>query len=219
MPLSEFEQILGDEFLKVSRGCLVSVMAIHDVSNMIELTSGETLPYPPRNRNEIFKQWQEKRVRLFARLCKGDIPPEEESYHEHYRCFDHLPIAFADIEMVFNEDRRAVDWIFRYGNQALALLEKIPLNKLIGNTFSALFPNMDDKWLKAYEQTALYGATLDVFDYSPEIDTYLHIICFPTFRGHCGCILFDAAKSNFFPTRDNSSETLMRFFGGLLKKY
>ena len=80
MPLSEFEQILGDEFLKVSRSCLVSVMAIHDISNMIELTNGETLPYPPRNRNEIFKQWQEKRIRLFARLCKGDIPPEVYYY-------------------------------------------------------------------------------------------------------------------------------------------
>ena len=217
MPLSDFEQILGDDFLKVSRGCLVSVMAIHDISHVIELTNGDTLSFPPRNRDELYNRWQEKRIRLFTRLCKGSIPPEEESYHDYYHCFDQMPIAFADIEMIFNEERHAVDWIFRYGNQALALLEKIPLDKLVGNTFSAIFPNMDDKWLRAYEQTTLYGTTLEIFDYSPEIDTHLHILCFPTFRGHCGCILSDATKSNYFQTSNNSPETLMRFFGGLLK--
>ena len=32
--------------------------------------------------------------------------------------------------MVFNEEKKAVDWIFRYGNEALAILEKLPLDKL-----------------------------------------------------------------------------------------
>ena len=27
-----------------------------------------------------------------------------------------MPIAFADIEMIFDEERQAIDWIFRYGN-------------------------------------------------------------------------------------------------------
>ena len=36
-----------------------------------------------------------------------------------------------------------------------------------------------------------YGETLELIDYSPEIDKYLRIICFPTFKGHCGCMLFD----------------------------
>ena len=47
---------------------------------------------------------------------------------------------------------------------------------------------------RVYERTALYGETLEIADYSPEIDTDLRIICFPTFRGHCGCILFDQAE-------------------------
>ena len=28
-------------------------------------------------------------------------------------------------------------------------------------------------------------------DYSPEIDTFLLVISVPTFKGHCGCFLFD----------------------------
>ncbi|MDD6189714.1 MAG: LytTR family DNA-binding domain-containing protein [Clostridiales bacterium] len=217
MTLAELEKDMGDSFLKVSRGCLVSVMAIHDITNVIELTNGESLFYSVRNRNEVVSQLQEKRKLMISRFSEGNIPAEEEAYHAHYRGFDDLPIAFADIEMVFNDERRAVDWIFCYGNQALALLEKVPLEKLVGRAFSSLFPNMDDKWLRAYEQAALYGATLEVIDYSPEIDTYLRILCFPTFRGHCGCILSDVSQINYLRTSSDSPEALMHYFGKLLE--
>lgn len=104
------------------------------------------------------------------------------------------PFAFTDIEMVFNEERAAVDWIFRYANEALAKIEKIPLEQLVNHAFGSIFPNMDAKWLRVYERTALFGETLEIVDYSQEIDTNLKIICFPTFKGHCGCILFDQAE-------------------------
>ncbi|MGM9553451.1 MAG: LytTR family transcriptional regulator DNA-binding domain-containing protein [Faecousia sp.] len=213
--LNELEKVLGDSFLKVSRSCLVSVMAIHDISNVIELTNGESLSYSVRNRNEVTDHLQEKQKLFISRFSDGSSP-EEESYHAHYRGFDDLPIAFADIEMVFNDERRAVDWIFRYGNQALAFLEKVPLDRLVGSTFSSLFPNMDDKWLRAYEQAALYGATLEVVDYSPEIDTYLRVLCFPTFRGHCGCILSDVSQINYIRTSREAPEALMHYFRKLL---
>lgn len=217
MTLNELEKNLGDSFLKVSRGCLVAVMAIHDITNVIELTTGESLPYPTRNKNEVVAQFQKKQKLIISRFSGGNIPQEEEAYHAHYRCFDDLPIAFADIEMVFDDERRAVDWIFRYCNQALALLEKVPLEKLMGSAFSSLFPDMDDKWLRVYEQAALYGATLEIVDFSPEIDTYLRILCFPTFRGHCGCILSDVSQIHYIRTSSEAPEALMRYFGRLLE--
>ena len=45
------------------------------------------------------------------------------------------------------------------------------------------------------EHTVLYGETLEIMHYSPEIDKYLRIICFPTFKGHCGCMLFDITQT------------------------
>ena len=92
--------------------------------------------------------------------------------------------------MIFDEESNALDWIFRYGNKALAELEMYPLKKLIGSSFGSLFENMDSKWLRFYEKVALYGEVLEINDYSPEIGENLKVICFPTFRGHCGCILF-----------------------------
>ncbi|MGN0574946.1 MAG: hypothetical protein ACI4J2_02855, partial [Ruminococcus sp.] len=72
----------------------------------------------------------------------------------------------------------------------LAKLEMFPLERLIGSTFGSLFENMDGKWLRYYEKTVLYGEVMEINDYSPEIGENLKVICFPTFRGHCGCILF-----------------------------
>jgi len=52
------------------------------------------------------------------------VPMTDDEYHDYYRSFDQLPFAFTDIEMVFDEEKRAIDWIFRYGNPELARLVK-----------------------------------------------------------------------------------------------
>ena len=91
-------------------------------------------------------------------------------YREFYNSFEKLPFAFsADLRSVFDDERRAVDWIFRYGNQAFARLEKKTLDEVIGIRFSLLFDNSDMKWLRCCERAALRGETLEMMDYSVEI--------------------------------------------------
>ena len=213
MKISELEEALGDGFIKVHRGCLVSAMAIHDITDHIDLNNGESLIYTIRKKKQIIAQFQEAQKRLISSFTRDGIPATEEEYRTHYRSFDAMPFAFTDIEMVFDEERRAVDWIFRYGNPALAKLEKLPLEKLIGSSFGSLFSNMDAKWLRLYERATLYGETLEVTDYSPEIDAYLKVTCFPTFKGHCGCILFDLREIEYAKISPDTDKALMRYFG------
>ena len=146
---------------------------------------------------------QKKQKKMIHALGKEGIPSTEEEYCRHYSSFEYLPIAFTDIEIVFNEERHAVDWIFRYANQELARLEKLPLDQLLGKSFGSLFANMDSKWLRSYERSALYGEVLELMDYSPEVDRTLKVICFPTFKGHCGCILFDLDTIKAVDTSNN----------------
>ena len=113
--------------------------------------------------------------------------------------------------MVFDDNAEAVDWIFCYGNEALAKIEKTPLKDLIGSSFGSVFANMDAKWLRSYEQVVLYGRILEIIDCSPEIDTYLHVTCFPTFPGHCGCILKDITKIEYVEG-EKSSEKALRLY-------
>ena len=205
MTFAQLQEELGDDFIRLNRGCLVSAMAIHSINELVTLSNGETLAYTSDHKYEIIEQFRRKRRAIVGGLADNDNPSDNEVYHEHYKCFDNIPIAFTDIEMVFNDDSQAVDWIFRYGNEALARLEKCTLEQMIGNTFSSVFPNMDKKWLRSYERAVLYGETLELIDYSPEIDKYLRIICFPTFKGHCGCMLFDIFETKI-PTENAIGE-------------
>ena len=201
--LKDLEGLLKEEFVKIHRGCIVSVKAIHDVTDMVDLSNGEELAYTVRKKKQIVAEIREKQKKMIHALENKGIPATEEEYRCHYSSFEYLPIAFTDIEMVFNEESHAVDWIFRYANQELARLEKLSLYQLLGKSFGSLFANMDSKWLRSYERSALYGEVLELMDYSPEIDTNLKVICFPTFKGHCGCILFDLDMIKAVDSSDN----------------
>lgn len=210
MTLSNMEEQLGPCFIKVHRGCIVSAMAIHSISDKIHLNNGEILDYTIRKKKDIIERLHSIQKNIINDFDEDNIPHSKEEYRKHYCSFDNLPFAFADIEMVFNEDRHAIDWVFRYGNPALASLEKIPLEQLIDNSFGTLFANMDSKWLRSYERATLYGEMLEIIDYSPEINSYLKIICFPTFQGHCGCILFEISESEFRNNIGNDGTNAIR---------
>lgn len=215
MSLNQLEKELGDGFIKVHRGCLVSAMAIHDITDKINLINGESLEYTTRKKNQIIQQLHLKQKSIINSFNSSGVPETEEEYFKHYSSFDNMPFAFTDIEMVFNEEKHAVDWIFRYGNAALSKLEKLPLDELIGNSFGSLFSNMDSKWLKNYERTALYNETIEMIDFSPEIDTYLKVICFPTFKGHCGCILFNIDEIEFSQNSGEAQHALEMYLGNI----
>ena len=218
IPLCQLQEVLGESFLQLHRGCLVSVRAIHDITDTVNLINGERLEYALRKKKQILEQLHSQRKQIISGLSEDGVPETEEEYRRYFSSFDNLPFAFTDIEMVFNENSRAVDWIFRYGNPALERLEKLPLERLIGSSFSSLFDNMDSKWLRSYERSALYGEILELMDYSPEIDTYLKVICFPTFRGHCGCILFQIPQIQFSRTSGDCEKLLSFYFGNLFPK-
>ncbi len=209
--LQEFETMLGDDFIKVKRNCLVSAYAIHEIADDVILINGESLVYAKRNYETIIKEYHAKQKRIISGFSKYDIPTTIEEFHDVYRIFDDLPFAFTDIEMVFDEEDKAVDWRFCYGNEALARLEKIPLDKLVGHNFTEVFPSMSDTWLRLYERSTLFEELLNIVDYSPEIDTNLQIICFPTYKGHCGVILLNVDELKFFHEIDNTDRAIGAF--------
>lgn len=218
MTFSEIENNLGENFIKVHRGCLISAMAIHEINDKIILNNGETIEYAVRKKNMILEPFHTIQKRIIAKFHQEGIPKSYAEYRDHYKSFDNMPFAFTDIELIFNEEIKAVDWIFRYGNNAFSNLEKVSLDELINHSFGSVFSNMDSKWLRAYERATLYGEMLEIIDYSPEIDTNLKVICFPTFKGHCGCILFNIDEIKFVKNSNDAENALMLYFGKMMNK-
>ena len=213
--MAQLEDQLGPDFVKIHRSTLVSVRAIHDVTDTVNLSNGETLNLVANRRDWLQAEIQDRKKALLRSMPEENALTTQEDYRAYFRVFDTMPFAFADIEMVFDEQNCAVDWIFRYGNPALAQLEKLPLETMIGASFGSLFSNMDSKWLRSYERSALYGETLEIIDYSPEIDTYIKVISFPTFPGHCGCILFDISSIRFGNTLSPTEKAMVLYLSRL----
>lgn len=207
-------QALNDSFIEVRKGCMVPAMAIYRFRTKLELINGESISYSVGRKKELIALLYEKRRSIIDSFSAEGVPSTPEEYRMHYISYESLPFAFADIEMVFNSENQAVDWIFRYGNEALARLEKLPLEQLIDSKFSSLFPKMDKKRLLNYVCSAIYGENLESFDYNPEMDTTLKIISFPTFEGHCGCILFDVSQIRL---TNGSRRSALEYYGILTK--
>lgn len=214
--ITEFESMLDENFIKIKRGCLVSVFAIHNVTETVNLNNGESLHYAERVKPEFVEKLGERRKEIIHGFAENDKFKTIDEYAEHYRSFDAMPFAFTDIEMIFDETHHAVDWVFRYGNPALAELEGVPLKDLVGSSFGTIFPNMDQKWLRTYERAALFEEMLNIVDYSPEIGANLSITCFPTFKGHCGCILLDVDKMKFFRQPSETDNAIAAYITKML---
>ena len=134
-PIYELKEMLGDDCIEVKKGCIVSVSAITNIKDKIYLCNGEAIDFTVRRRKAVRQEWREKQKLMIDEINGQNPPRTDEEYHKYYEICDKFPFAFTDIEMVFNEKRRAVDWIFRYGNEALAELEGVPLKEMIDSTF------------------------------------------------------------------------------------
>ena len=109
MTFAKIQHTLSANFIRITRGCLVSAMAIHSVGKLITLSNGESLEYATQHRREILEKFHAKQHSIIDLLADNDNPTDIEEYHQHYKCFDNIPIAFTDIEMIFNEESQAVE--------------------------------------------------------------------------------------------------------------
>ena len=100
-----------------------------------------------------------------------------------------LVVIFCIIELVFDAEGHGVDFVFRYCNDEMAVVEGIPVSEMLNRSFYEVFENGDKKWLVTYADVALNGNKHILQDYSPEIDKTLTIYCFQPASGYCACVL------------------------------
>ena len=83
--------------LRVHPGCLVAVMAIHNVTDTINLSNGESPGYTARKKREIMKTLRNAQQDVIRGFQNHGVPMTDDEYHDYYRSFDQLPFAFTDI--------------------------------------------------------------------------------------------------------------------------
>ena len=177
-----------EEFISISRNAIVRRDRILNISHdgVYTMTDGKTF----QGRTRYLSTH-----RRLRREMKLDVPsPRNEfvpplGFYEKFSILDDMPVAYCVIELVFDEDGHGVDFIFRYCNKYMAVVEGVPVEKMLNHSFYEVFKNGDRKWLISYADVALNGSQHTLHDYSPEIDKKLTIYCYQPEPGFCACVL------------------------------
>ena len=190
IPVKEIALYLPDkEFVNITKGILLRKSQIVNISDdgLYAMTDGSVFQGRKRNIS------QHKQLRQALGLSKEQNEKTEKMIPlellEKCSILNDMPLAFCVIELVFDANGRGVDFVFRYCNEEMAVVEGIPVSEMLNNSFYEVFENGDKKWLVTYADVALNGTKVILHDYSPEIGKDLTIYCFQPHPGYCACIL------------------------------
>ena len=190
IPVKEIAIYLPDEeFVNITKGVLLRKSQIVNISGdgLYTMTDGSVFQGRKRNIS------QHKQLRQALGLSKEQDAKAEKMIPlellEKCSILNDMPLAFCVIELVFDANGRGVDFVFRYCNEEMAVVEGIPISEMLNNSFYEVFENGDKKWLVTYADVALNGTKVILHDYSPEIGKDLTIYCFQPHPGYCACIL------------------------------
>ena len=190
IPVKEIAIYLPDEeFVNITKGVLLRKSQIVNISDdgLYTMTDGSVFQGRKRNIS------QHKQLRQALGLSKEQDKKTEKMIPlellEKCSILNDMPLAFCVIELVFDANGRGVDFVFRYCNEEMAVVEGIPVSEMLNNSFYKVFENGDKKWLVTYADVALNGTKVILHDYSPEIGKDLTIYCFQPHPGYCACIL------------------------------
>ncbi|MBC8574035.1 hypothetical protein [Jingyaoa shaoxingensis] len=190
IPVKEIAIYLPDEeFVNITKGILLRKSQIVNISDdgLYAMTDGSVFQGRKRNTS------QHKQLRQALGLSKEQNEKTEKMIPlellEKCSILNDMPLAFCVIELVFDANGRGVDFVFRYCNEEMAVVEGIPVSEMLNNSFYEVFENGDKKWLVTYADVALNGKKVILHDYSPEIGKDLTIYCFQPHPGYCACIL------------------------------
>ena len=190
IPVKEIAIYLPDEeFVNITKGVLLRKSQIVNISGdgLYTMTDGSVFQGRKRNIS------QHKQLRQALGLSKEQNEKTEKMIPlellEKCSILNDMPLAFCVIELVFDANGRGVDFVFRYCNEEMAVVEGIPVSEMLNNSFYKVFENGDKKWLVTYADVALNGTKVILHDYSPEIGKDLTIYCFQPHPGYCACIL------------------------------
>lgn len=190
IPIKELMLYLPEEdFLNISKGVVLRKNQIVHISDEGLYTMTDGAVFQGRKRN--LSQHKQIRKSLGLNVQNYSEVSEDSSLQLFDSCsfLNNMPLAFCIIEFVFDAAGHGVDFVFRYCNDEMAVVEGIPVSEMLNRSFYEVFENGDKKWLVTYADVALNGNKHILQDYSPEIDKTLTIYCFQPASGYCACVL------------------------------
>ena len=204
MMIRELKDYLPEnDYLIIRRGVIArktGILAIDD-EGIYTMIDGKTFQGQKRHLIE------HKKIRTMLNLDNSRVHVKDIPVHysiplnllEKCSVLDNMPVAYCVIELVFDEAGHGIDFIFRYCNKQMEVIEGVPVEDMVDHSFYEVFKNGDKKWLIAYADVALNGVQRTLHDYSPEVSKTLTIHCYQPEPGYCACVLTEDKNIDICP--------------------
>lgn len=189
IPLKDILAFLPeDNFLSITRNVIVRRDKIINISHDGVYTMIDGKTFQGRTRYLSTHRRLKKEMESGYKNAR-EITHHPLSFLEKCSILDDMPVAYCVIELTFDENGHGVDFVFRYCNKHMEVVEGIPVEEMLNRSFYEVFKNGDRKWLVSYADVALNGSKRTLSDYSPEIGKNLTIYCYQPQPGYCACVL------------------------------
>ena len=176
------------DFWSIQKGIVVSVHHVTDISDQFLYTMDDGTTFQGRSRNPAEHK---RRRRLLTASAPSSVPLTGRSCSLRQQCsiMDQAPLAFSVIELIFSDDGRGIDFLFRYCNQEMARLEGTAIEDMLDHSFYEVFPNAERKWIVPYADVAINGTSRVIHKLKADSSEKLCIHCFQPMPGFCACLI------------------------------
>ena len=139
------EVIPEDEFLILRKGTILRKTGILSISDdgIYTMIDGSTFQGTKRSLKK------HKVIREKLGLLRWQTNPtlaltmRPLTLLEKCSLLDDMPVAYCIIELVFDENGRGIDFIFRYCNKQMEVIEGVPVEDMVDHSFYEVFKNGD----------------------------------------------------------------------------
>lgn len=107
-----------------------------------------------------------------------------------FACMDRSPWPFCIFEIIHDPSSPAQYPIFRYANEAMAALVKIPLYQLIHSKPYILFGENEPACLPVLLRIGLFGGR-EHFAFKLQPGLNIHACCYQPHYGFCACMMLE----------------------------
>jgi PAS domain S-box-containing protein len=114
-----------------------------------------------------------------------------ESEEKYKQLFDTMSEMFQVIELIYDENGRAIDYYYRQVNPAFEKLVGKTQDQLIDKCVKDIFGIVEDYWINAYEQVDKTGIPIRYENYGEELDKYYAIKAWPIENKRIGIVFSD----------------------------
>jgi len=183
IPAKRFQELMPDSLVSVNKGVLLAREHIVSIENGVyTVTDGS------EHKGRVRTPGQHKRNRDIIVRQPADYSVMDK-LKKSFSVLEKMPLPCCIIELVFDENGHGFDFVFRFGNDKMAELERKSLDEILDHSFYEIFAGGNKKSILTYAEVALNGTSAVVEKYREDVGKNFRIYCFQPAPNFCACLM------------------------------